>query len=243
MSLTKSQLWHLPADICSMPKRSWPRAWLFSIVGGMIRQIILAPASSMVVVEETITTSNPKPCARVPVPQRVSPRGPSHPCQGHSERKSVLLGHSRICLDRPGEDQELTSSDQQVRMSLAEGGTMACWETEVGRGCGCGSKLASISRRGCRHGEVSGITSERSQDIQPSAGQSGPINPSRPSISPHDSLPATHSQPHPIQSFPGKPASFPSLCEKMYKHNFKISLEKKLSPRSSAGLSSVLNRL
>ncbi|XP_040104847.1 WAP four-disulfide core domain protein 6-like [Oryx dammah] len=51
------------------PKKLAP-AWLFSIVGGMIRQIILAPASSMVVVEETITTSNPKPCARVPVPQR-----------------------------------------------------------------------------------------------------------------------------------------------------------------------------
>lgn len=125
----------------------------------MIRQIILAPASSMVVVEETITTSNPKPCARVPVPQRVSPRGPSLSSLPGSLRGEVgvLLGpfQDSCILDRPGEDQELTSSDQQVRMSLAEGGTMACWETEVGRGCGCGSKLASISRRGCRHGEVS----------------------------------------------------------------------------------------
>ncbi|XP_070657867.1 eppin-like isoform X2 [Bos indicus] len=51
------------------PKKLAP-AWLFSIVGGMIRQIILAPASSMVVVEETITISNPKPCARAPALQR-----------------------------------------------------------------------------------------------------------------------------------------------------------------------------
>ena len=70
----------------------------------------------------------------------------------------MLLGpfQDSCILDRPGEDQELTNSDQQVRMSLAEGGTTACWETEVGRGRGCGSNLASIrSGRGCRHGEVS----------------------------------------------------------------------------------------
>ena len=128
----------------------------------MIRQIILAPASSMVVVEDTITTSNPKPCARVPVPQRVSPRGPSLSSLPGSLWRGwggvgVLLGpfQDSCILDRPGEDQELTSSDQQVRMNLAEGAMMACWKTEVGRGRGCGSKLASIrSRRGCRHGEV-----------------------------------------------------------------------------------------
>ncbi|XP_059935149.1 WAP four-disulfide core domain protein 6-like [Mesoplodon densirostris] len=46
-------------------------AWLFSVVGGMIRQIIPAPASSMAAAKETITTSNPKPYARAPAPQKV----------------------------------------------------------------------------------------------------------------------------------------------------------------------------
>lgn len=70
-------------------------------------------------------------------------------------------------LGRPGADR--TSSNREVRIHLTEGQTVAFW---AGKGCESVSKLASM--RGGERMEMRlnlrDPTSERSQDIQPSAG-------------------------------------------------------------------------
>ncbi|XP_047626254.1 eppin-like isoform X1 [Phacochoerus africanus] len=60
------------------PKNLAP-ALPLSIVGGMIRQIIPAPASSMVAAKGTITTSNPKTCARGSAAKKGESQGPQSP--------------------------------------------------------------------------------------------------------------------------------------------------------------------
>ena len=156
----KSQLWHLPADICSMPKEAGPcmalfHRWWYDKTNNTCSSFIYGGCrgnnnnfQSQAVCQSACSTKGESQGPQSLIFARVTLAG---------GRVGVLLGpfQDSCILDRPGEDQELTSSDQQVRMNLAEGAMMACWKTEVGRGRGCGSKLASIrSRRGCRHGEV-----------------------------------------------------------------------------------------
>ena len=152
----KSQLWHLPADICSMPKEAGPcmalfHRWWYDKTNNSCSSFIYGGCRG----------NNNNFQSQAVCQSACSAKGESQGPQSLILARGgvwVLLGpYQNSCiLDRPSEDQELTSHDQQVRMNLAEGGTMACWETEVGRGCGCGSKLASIrSGRGCRHGEIS----------------------------------------------------------------------------------------
>ncbi|XP_068380822.1 WAP four-disulfide core domain protein 6-like [Eschrichtius robustus] len=82
-------------------------AWLFSVVGGMIRQIIPAPASSMAAAKETITTSNPKPYARAPAPQKDCsalklsklPREPEKTQSREVETPTLEVGSYQCTLD------------------------------------------------------------------------------------------------------------------------------------------------
>ncbi|KAL2763640.1 eppin isoform 2 precursor [Daubentonia madagascariensis] len=50
-------------QIYALCQKKPAHAWLFFVVGGIIRRIILAPCSSMVAARETTTTSKPKPSA------------------------------------------------------------------------------------------------------------------------------------------------------------------------------------